>query len=102
MSTTLEGNYIYDVYGNFLTRGWQIFDWRQQNPQPFGSQLNRDGRFGSWFSNLVIASDHKGQYHYAITVGNEIRTTLTPMTFSKPRFDGIQLDFESDNMLRLY
>ncbi|MEE3233295.1 MAG: hypothetical protein VX294_03950, partial [Candidatus Latescibacterota bacterium] len=80
VSTTLEGNYIYDVYGNFLTRGWQIFDWRQQNPQPFGSQLNRDGRFGSWFSNLVIASDHKGQYHYAITVGNEIRTTLTPMT----------------------
>ena len=96
VSTTLEGNYIYDVYGNFLTRGWQIFDWRQQNPQPFGSQLNRDGRFGSWFSNLVIASDHKGQYHYAITVGNEIRTTLTPMTFSKPRFDGIQVDFESD------
>ena len=96
VSTTLEGNYIYDVYGNFLTRGWQIFDWRQQNPQPFGSQLNKDGRFSSWFSNLVIASDHKGQYHYAITVGNEIRTTLTPMTFSKPRFDGIQLDFESD------
>ena len=96
VSTALEGNYIYDVYGNLLTRGWLVFDWRQQNPQPFGSLLTKDGRFGGWFSNLLIASDHKGQFHYAITVGNEIRTTLTPMTFSKPRFDGIQWDFQSD------
>ncbi len=96
VSTSLEGNYFYDVYGNFLTRGWLIFDWRQQNPQPFGSSLNKDGRFGSWFSNLLIASDHKGQFHYSITVGNEIRSTLTPMTFSKPRFNGIQWDFQSD------
>ena len=96
VSTALEGNYIYDVYGNLLTRGWLVFDWLQQNPQPFGSLLTKDGRFGGWFSNLLIASDHKGQFHYAITVGNEIRTTLTPMTFSKPRFDGIQWDFQSD------
>lgn len=39
VSTSLEGSYIYDVYGNYLTRGWPIFDWRQQNPQPFGSTL---------------------------------------------------------------
>ena len=96
VSTTLEGNYIYDVYGNLLTRGWLVFDWRQQNPQPFGSLLRKDGRFGGWFSNLLIASDHKGQLHYAITIGNELRTTLTPMTFSKPRFNGIQWDFQSD------
>ena len=96
VSTSLEGNYFYDVYGNFLTRGWLIFDWRQQNPQPFGSSLTKDGRFSGWFSNLLIASDHKGQYHYAITIGNQIRTTLTPMTFSKPLFNGIQWDFLSD------
>ncbi len=52
--------------------------------------------FTSWFNRLVVASDHKGQYHYAITVGNEIRTTLTPMTFSKPLFNGIQWDFATD------
>ena len=38
----------------------------------------------------------KGQYHLAITVGNRIRTTLTPMTFSKPVFNGLQWDFASD------
>ena len=96
VSTSLEGNYFYDVYGNFLTRGWLIFDWRQQNPQPFGSSLSKDGRFRGWFSNLLIASDHKGQYHYAITIGDQIRTTLTPLTFSKPLFNGVQWDFLSD------
>ena len=101
VSTTPEGNYIYDVYGNLLTRGWLVFDWRQQNPQPFGSLLRKDGRFGGWFSNLLIASDHKGQLHYAITIGNELRTTLTPMTFSKPRFNGIQWDFQSDKYRQL-
>ena len=96
VSTAREGNYFYDVYGNFLTRGWLILDWRQQNPQPFGSTLFKDSRFGNWFNNLVVAADHKGQYHYAITFGNEIRSTLTPMTFSKPNFNGVQLDFASD------
>ncbi|MGB1716788.1 MAG: hypothetical protein ACPHO6_01465, partial [Candidatus Latescibacterota bacterium] len=99
VSTSIEGFYFYDLFGNFLNRGWLIFDWRQENPQPFGSTLFKDGRFGSWFNNVVIASDHKGQYHYAITIGNQIRTTLTPMTFSKPRFNGIQLDFASDKYM---
>ncbi len=94
--TAIEGNYFYDLFGNFLNRGWLIFDWRQQNPRPFGSTLFKDNRFGSWFNNVVIASDHKSQYYYAITIGDEIRTTLTPMTFSKPRFNGVQIDLASD------
>lgn len=96
VSTAREGEYFYDIYGNYLMRGWLIYDWRQENPQPFGSAVEKSGRFSSWFSNLVVASDHKGQYHYAITVSNQIRTTLTPMTFSKPLFDGLQWDFLSD------
>jgi hypothetical protein len=96
VSTSLEGEYFYDSYGNYLTRGWLIYDWQQINPQPFGSNLTQSNLFGAWFNHLVVASDHKGQYHYAITVGREIRTTLTPMTFSKPLFNGIQWDFATD------
>lgn len=96
VSTSLEGSYFYDLYGNFLTRGWLIFDWRQQSSQPLGSSLFEDRRFQTWFNSLVVAADHRGQYHYAITAGDEIRTTLTPMTFSKVRFDGVQIDFASD------
>ena len=45
---------------------------------------------------MVIASDQKGQYAYALTIGDRIRTTLTPMTFSKPTFAGIQFDLATD------
>ena len=31
-----------------------------------------------------------------MTIGDRIRTTLTPLTFSKPAFSGIQADFASD------
>ena len=96
VSTALEGEYFYDVYGNYLTRGWLIYDWRQRNPQPFGSTLEKSFLFSAWFNNLVVAADHKGQYNYAITLGSQIRTTLTPMTFSKPLFNGVQWDFASD------
>ena len=48
--------------------------------------------FRAWF----IASDQKGQYAYALTIGDRIRTTLTPMTFSKPTFAGIQFDLATD------
>ena len=96
VNTAIEGNYFYDVYGNFLTRGWLIYDWREEAPLPFGSRLEKTNLFGSWFNRLVIAADHKGQYHYALTLGDAIRTTLTPMTFSKPNYNGLQWDFASD------
>ncbi len=96
VNTTLEGDYFYDFYGNFIGRGWLIYDWRQNQPQQLGSGIFQDGRFNSWFSNVTVGGDAKGQYHYAITVGTQLRTTLTPMTFSKPRFNGVQMDFTSD------
>jgi hypothetical protein len=96
VSTSLEGEYFYDLYGNFLTRGQLIYDWRVSSPQTGGSSLLKTNFFQGWFSNIVIASDAKGQYAYAATIGDRIRTTLTPMTFSKPTFSGIQFDFATD------
>ena len=43
-----------------------------------------------------MSGDSQGQYAYAVTVGTELRTTLTPMTFSKPSFNGVQIDVTSD------
>ncbi|MBI2505024.1 MAG: hypothetical protein HYW07_17535 [Candidatus Latescibacteria bacterium] len=96
VSTALEGEYFYDLYGNYLTRGVLIYDWSVAAPQTAGSNLFKRSNFQSWFSGVVIASDAKGQYAYALTIGDNIRTTLTPMTFSKPRFSGIQLDLATD------
>ena len=96
VNTANEGDYFYDLYGSFITRGWLIYDWTQTQPQQGGSNLFKSGRFNNFFSNLTIASDQKGQHFLAITIGNQIRSTLTPMTFSKPAFDGIQIDYQSD------
>ncbi|MEW6753542.1 MAG: hypothetical protein AB1505_21540 [Candidatus Latescibacterota bacterium] len=96
VNIAIEGNYFYDVYGNFLTKGWLIYDMNLSEPEFAGSKLFKTQQFGQFFSNLVIASDSKGEYFAAVTVGNEIRTTLTPLTFSKPVFDGIQFDLASD------
>ena len=96
VNTALEGDYFYDIYGNFVTHGWLVYDWQQDRPQQFGSSIFKASRFRSWFNNVLIASDAKGQYYYTLTIGDEIRTTLTPMTFSKPGFNGIQWDFAAD------
>mgnify|MGYP001189006404 CR=1 FL=1 len=96
VDTALQGDYFYDLYGSFVTRGWLIYDWRQERPRQFGSSILKTRRFSQFFSKVIIASDAKGQYHYTLTIGEQIRTTLTPMTFSKPGFDGIQWDFSAD------
>ena len=92
----LEGERWYDIYGNYLTRGWQIYDWRQEQPLTFGSAILKQPQYQNWFNNLIIASDAKGQHFTTVTIGNEIRTTLTPLTFAKPMFSGMQWDYQSD------
>lgn len=96
VNTSIEGDYFYDVYGNFLTKGWLIYDMNLSEPQASGSKLLKGGRFSQFFTQLVVASDSKGEYYAAATVGAQIRTTLTPLTFAKPMFDGIQFDLASD------
>ncbi|MBT5060220.1 MAG: hypothetical protein HOM68_27000 [Gemmatimonadetes bacterium] len=96
VDTAIEGDYFYDQYGSFVTRGWLVYDWQEDRPQQFGSTILKTSRYRNWFNRVVIASDSKGQYHYTLTIGDEIRTTLTPMTFSKPGFNGIQFDFGAD------
>ena len=96
VNTALEGDYYYDVYGNLLTRGWLIYDWQRSQPGDLGNSIFKDNRYSGWFSQVLITSDQRGQYQYALTIGDRIRTSLTPLTFSKPAFNGIQADFVSD------
>ncbi len=96
VNTALQGDYFYDSFGDFVSRGWLIYDWRENRPAKEGSSIFKGSNFAGFFSNLTVSSDSRGQYDYAITVGNRIRTTLTPMTFSKPNFSGMQIDFAAD------
>ena len=92
----LQGQRFYDIYGNYITRGWEVYDWTQAHPAEFGSGVSKSIEFGSWFNRVLISSASKGQFNMSLTIGEMLRSTLTPMTFSKPIFDGVQWDMSSD------
>ena len=96
VNTNIEGDHFYDIFGDYVNHGWLVYDWRQDQPKALGSAVFKGEQFDSWFSSVSISSDGSGQNRYAITVGNQIRAGLTPMTFSKPTFNGVQFDFMSD------
>ena len=96
VSTQLEGTRNYNIFGNYINRGWKVYDWTETSPLRQGSSVLKATRFDRWFDNLVISSASHGQYFTSLTVGTSIRTTLTPLTFSKPTFNGLQWDFLSD------
>ena len=96
VNVLLEGTRFYNLFGDYINRGWKIYDWTETSPLRLGSALLKGTRYGSWFSNLVISTASHGQFHTALTVSDAIRTTLTPLTFSKPTFNGLQWDFLTD------
>ena len=87
-----DGDPFYDIYGDYLGRGWLVYDWSQAQPAEYGSRLLQTYRYSGNFQNLVIVGDVKGEYHYSLMIGDWIHTVLTPMTFSKPAFNGIRWD----------
>ena len=90
VSNTLEGNYFYDSFGSLVTRGWMIYDWRQVQPRiAESSHVYKASRYVNWFNRQILAFDSKGDYSFSIIVGDELNTTLTPLTFRKAGFNGV-------------
>ena len=96
VSEQLEGFRTYDIYGNYVTRGFEIYSWTVNSPTSAGTSVRKAPKFSGWFRNLVVSSMSKGQFYSALTIGDAISTTLTPLTFRKPAFNGVQWDFASD------
>lgn len=94
LSATLEGDYFYDLFGRRVMHGWLVYEARKEQPRASeGNSLLKGLPYGGNFQNLVIASDSKGQHHFSLTIGDEIATTLTPMTFRKAAFNGVQFHY---------
>ena len=99
VSRSQEGFYFYDPYGDLITRGWLIYDWRQTQPLTSASnQVTKRGEYLSWFNRLIISSDSSGDYSYSIVVGDELVTTLTPLTFRKTGFNGVVTSLASQRL----
>ena len=97
LSATLEGDYFYDLFGRRVVHGWLVYEARKEQPRASeGNSLLKGLPYGGNFQNLVIASDSKGQHHFSLTLGDEIATTLTPLTFRKAVFNGVQFHYLRD------
>ena len=109
LSRLLEGEEAYDTFGNPLGRGWLVYSWMQEQPGPRGSVVDKPSGLSSlrlqgdqrpayrdFFSRLVIASDERGTGAYRLMIGDEIFTRFTPLTFYKPRFNGVRLDYAAE------
>ncbi len=108
----LEGDDFYDNFGAPIGRGWLVYSWTQAQPEARGSQIfkrpPRDSRNSSeptiasvnayerFFDRLVIASDERGHTAYRLMVGDAIYTRFTPLTFSKPQYNGLRLDLAGE------
>ena len=91
----------YDRLGNYLSRGFNVFTW--EFSRPGHSQINtRTAQYLGWFTNLVMLNDSYKGWNYRMTLGEDIRTKFTDLTFQDPRFFGIILDgASSDNRFTL-
>ncbi|MSR84327.1 MAG: hypothetical protein EXS58_15620 [Candidatus Latescibacteria bacterium] len=103
VESSLEGEQWYDSFGTPLGRGWLVYSWTQQQQAPLGSKIlkgpsdpSRVRAYDRFFSQLVIASDGSGQHRMRLMVGDEIYTSFTPLTFYKPRFNGMRMDYATD------
>ena len=99
----LEGSQWYDSFGTSLGRGWLVYNWTQTQPSAQGSVLRkrpiglgRRDAYAGFFNRLVIASDGDSRGSYRLMIGDEIYTNFTPLTFYKPRFNGMRLDYAAD------
>ena len=112
----LEGDEFYDALGSPVGRGWLVYSWTQQQPQARGSEIlklptrhvrntSEASAFGTdrgfsaydrFFDNLIIAGDQQGRSAYRLMVGDQIYTRFTPLTFYKPRYNGLRLDLAGE------
>jgi hypothetical protein len=101
----LEGAQWYDRFGTELGRGWLVYSWTQQQPGSQGSRImkrpaspDRRDTYSGFFSRLIIAQDGDSRGNFRLMIGDEIYTLLTPLTFFKPRFNGLRMDYSNDRV----
>lgn len=97
-SSTFLRKKFFDNFGNFLIEGTTVYELSEVQKQAIGdveggsSDLVKSRYYQNYFNNLVIGSDNYGGFTTRLMVGDAIRTTFTPMTLNRARFNGIRWD----------
>lgn len=96
----------YGPLGNFLIKGYDVYDWREVRTNTFTDEegssrrlplpAENRSRWDRFERNIVAKESHKG-WAAGLILGNEIRTLFTPLTLRLAGFDGVRLDAETDH-----
>ena len=82
----------YDFFGQYLGTGYRAF--RMDEQRPGKSVITKDEIYRSTFQNLLVTRSSYGVFNAALTVGDEIRHTLTPLTMQRAAFNGVRWEAE--------
>ena len=85
----------YNFFGDFLAEGFRAF--RLDDQRPGRSLISKDGVYRGMFSNLLVARNSYGRFNLALTIGDEVRTHLTPLTMQRASFNGLRWEMEFAN-----
>jgi hypothetical protein len=96
VSSELEGFVWYDQFGHPVERGWLLYEWQQEQEHRKGSSIWKGNQYNGLFNRLVVASERGGGLEMRLMLGDQLETVFTPLTFVKPRFNGLRLDGAGD------
>lgn len=99
LTNSVRSTELYDRLGTHLFRGYPLLSWRETRSDSVGlqsSEVNRENYFFNFFNNLMIANDTYRGWDIAVTAGDAIRTSLSPLTVRSPRWQGLRIDAGSD------
>ncbi|HJP30195.1 MAG TPA: hypothetical protein QGF95_06545 [Candidatus Latescibacteria bacterium] len=96
VSAELEGLVWYDQLGHPVERGWLLYEWQQEQEHPKGSSIWKGDEYNGLFRSLVVADEGGGGLEMRLMLGDQLETVFTPLTFVKPRFNGLRLDGAND------
>jgi hypothetical protein len=97
-TATVRSHELYDRLGTHLLRGYPLLSWLETRSDSVGlqeSSLVRKNYLFEFFSQLVVATDSYNSWNFAVIAGDNIRTSLTPLTLRAPRWQGVRIDGES-------
>ena len=95
LTNSIRSTELYDRLGTHLFRGYPLLSWRETRSDSVGLQASsvaRENYFFNFFNNLMIANDTYRGWDLAVTVGDAIRTSLSPLTVRSPRWQGLRID----------
>ncbi len=89
---------LYDRLGYRLLRGYPLLTWYETYSDSLAlreSRIFRSNQFWQWFDKFVILHDSYRGWNVGVMIGDNVRTTLTPLTLARARWDGVRIDGES-------